>query len=154
MRRWGLAPGSVVAVFGRRRWVDGVPWYRVQPPEFGLLGCCRGACPVPLPATLTLTPSVAAGPATPTAFTSGPDANREIYIMEADGTGVRNLSRHPAQHSDPSWAPDRDRLASASDRSGNSDLFVIKAIGTSVTQLTFSPSDQIHPACTPSGPIE
>lgn len=148
----GLTLGTVVTVLEWPRWVDSVPWYRVQLSEISLLGWCQGLFLAPLSATITPTPTsaITAGPATGIAFTSDRDGNGEVYVMQADGTRVQNLSRHPAQDRDPSWAPLRDRLAFASDRSGNSDVFVMNADGTGVTQLTFSPSDQMHPAWSPS----
>ena len=86
-------------------------------------------------------------------FTSDRDGNREVYVMNADGTGSQNLTQHPAQDGDASWAPLRDRLAFVSDRDGNSDIFVMNADGSGVTRLTSSPSDQIHPAWSPNGAL-
>lgn len=39
------------------------------------------------------------------AFTSGRDGNREIYMMNADGSGVTRLTEHPANDWHPAWSP-------------------------------------------------
>ncbi len=150
---WGLARGTVVTVLEWPRWVDGLPWYRVQLSDVGRSGWCEGTYLAPLAATLTPTPTLTTAPGTTSrvAFTSERDGNREIYVMQADGTGVQNLTCHPAQDSDPSWAPLRDRLAFASDRAGDNDIFVMNADGSGATQLAFAVGEQIHPAWSPNG---
>jgi len=150
-----LSSGTVLTVLEWPRWVDGKPWYRVELGDMALSGWCEGSYLAPLAATQTPSPSATPLPApTPAgriAFTSERDGNREVYVMHADGTGLQNLTRHPAQDGDPSWSPLRDRLVFASDRSGDNDLFVTKADGSEVTQLTFAGSEQIHPAWSPNG---
>ena len=39
------------------------------------------------------------------AFVTGRDGNDEIYIMNADGSGLRNLTQHPADDWSPAWSP-------------------------------------------------
>ena len=39
------------------------------------------------------------------AFTTGRDGNREIYVMNADGSGLRNLTNNPADDGSPAWRP-------------------------------------------------
>ena len=44
-------------------------------------------------------------------FVSDLDGNLEIYVINADGSRRRNLTRHPGHDSDPAWAPaTEDRL--------------------------------------------
>ena len=151
---WGMTRGTVVLVLEWPRWVEGRPWYQVRVVGPDLEGWCKGTYLAAL--AVTATPTFP--PATPTpptaeriAFISERDGNREVYVMNPDGTGLQNLTEHPAQDGDASWAPARDRLAFVSDRSGNSDIFLMNADGSGPTQITFSASDQIHPAWSPSG---
>ena len=46
--------------------------------------------------------------------------------MNADGTGLRNLTAHPAQDTSPAWSPDGKKLAFVSTRDGGSDVYVVE----------------------------
>ena len=56
--------------------------------------------------------------------------------MNADGTDVRQLTENDGSEDGPSWSPDGDRIAFASDRNGWREIFVMNADGTDVRQLT------------------
>jgi dipeptidyl aminopeptidase/acylaminoacyl peptidase len=47
------------------------------------------------------------------AFVSSRDGNAEIYVMNADGTGLTRLTNDPAADFDPAWSSDGSRLAFA-----------------------------------------
>jgi Tol biopolymer transport system component len=51
------------------------------------------------------------------AFASDRDGNWEIYVMNADGSGQRNLTANPSKDRAPAWSPDFQRIAFSSDRS-------------------------------------
>ncbi len=95
------------------------------------------------------------------AFTSGRDGNLEIYVMAADGSAPRNLTRHEARDRKPAWSPDGRRIAFVSNRQGESeqglgptnDIFVMNADGSGVEQLTSSrrPVFAGDPAWSPDG---
>ena len=153
---WAALRGTVLLVLEWPRFADGVPWYRVQIVGTDRGGWARGDHIAALAATpiASVTPTVPMP--TPVAvdriaFASDRTGNREVYVMNADGTGVRNLTNHLAQDGDPSWSPWHDRLAFASDRSGNSDIYVMNSDGSGVVQLTYSPADQVHPVWSPNG---
>ena len=55
-------------------------------------------------------------------FVSWRDGNGEVYAMDADGSGPRNLTQHPAKDAHPAWSPDGRRIAFVSRRDGNSEV--------------------------------
>ncbi len=93
-----------------------------------------------------LTSFVAASSTSLIAFTSERDGNKEIYVMNADGTGQTRLTENPAADFEPTWSPDRTRLAFASNRDGNNEIYVMNADGTGQTRLTNNTAYARHPA--------
>ena len=60
----------------------------------------------------------------------------EIYVMNADGSGKRNLTRNPAQDGRPSWSPDGRRIAFVSNRDGRRlEAHVMNADGSGQRSL-------------------
>ena len=53
-------------------------------------------------ATVAIT---AIAPAGQIAFNNGPDYNYEIYVINADGSALRNLTNNPATDIRPAWRP-------------------------------------------------
>ncbi|MFW6201732.1 MAG: Ig-like domain-containing protein [Gemmatimonadota bacterium] len=85
------------------------------------------------------------------AFVSNRDGDSEIYLMNADGSGVNNLTADPAIDAEPAWSPDGSRIAFRSDRDGNSEIYVMNADGTGQNRLTDDPSADLAPAWSPDG---
>jgi Tol biopolymer transport system component len=75
----------------------------------------------------------------------------EIYIMDADGTGLTRLTNDPDVDTDPACAPDGSRIAFASFRDGNYEIYVMKVDGTALTRVTNHPWADIAPAWSPDG---
>ena len=59
------------------------------------------------------------------AFTSNKDGNREIYVADAGLERQINVTKHRADDSHASWAPNGKRIAFVSNRRGIHDIFVV-----------------------------
>ena len=74
----------------------------------------------------------------------------DIFVMNVDGTGVRNLSRHPNEDFNPHWTSDGRRVVFASLRSGTSQLFEVDLDSGQTRRLTNNTSHDmdlaLHPA--------
>jgi TolB protein len=75
----------------------------------------------------------------------------DIFVMNADGTGRRQLTATNADDSAPAFSPDGSHIAFESARNGNLDLFVMPATGKEPRQLTTSTSSDRSPAWSPDG---
>ena len=65
--------------------------------------------------------------------------NYEVYVMNADGSGLTRLTNHFAADITPVWSPDGTKIAFLSNRLGlQDDIYVMNADGSGQTQLTSS----------------
>ncbi len=71
-------------------------------------------------------------------YSSDHEGNDEIYVMNADGSAVTNLTRHQADDEEPRWSPDGRTIYFLSARNGRAkrDVFAMNADGSNVRQLT------------------
>ena len=84
------------------------------------------------PASAAPTTAVVTGSANGViAFSDDRDGNREIYSINADGTGLTRLTHDPASDRHPRWSPDGSRIAYLHD----SHLWVMDADGTDAHQV-------------------
>lgn len=65
----------------------------------------------------------------------------EIYVMNSDGTGIRQLTDNDFCDMYPRWSPDGSRLAFASDRHETNkwEVYVMDPDGTNIQRVTNSP---------------
>ena len=60
----------------------------------------------------------------------------DIYVMNADGTGVQRVTRDGAYEASPSFFPDGQRIAFTRYTGNGADIFVMNAAGTGIRNLT------------------
>jgi TolB protein len=71
----------------------------------------------------------------PTPAQVSAEPGREIYRVQADGTGLRRLTKSPADDVSAAWGPG-NRIAFESDRSGDPEIWTVEADGTDPKQVT------------------
>ena len=79
----------------------------------------------------------------------GPDA--DIFIMNADGTSVVQLTDNDVGESTPSFTPDGRFVIYASEQDGNPDIFRMGVDGSGKVNLTKHPGADGHPRVAPDG---
>lgn len=88
-------------------------------------------------------------------FASTRDGDWEIYVMAADGTNPRRLTRSPGRDAHPSFFPDGRSIVFQSPRghavAGQVDLYVMDADGGNQRRLVGSPGFNAIPAPSPDG---
>jgi TolB protein len=100
------------------------------------LACGMAAKPVPVPTVNPLiTPSVSVSGEGTLIFQSSRDGNSEIYRVQADGTGLTNLTNDPGDDTFAVWSPDGKQIAFISDRSGQENLYVMDSDGSNPRHL-------------------
>jgi TolB protein len=78
---------------------------------------------------------------------------KEIFVMNADGTGIRRITDLKDVSTYPAWSPDGTTLAFQSSVSGaTNDIYTVPAAGGGTPKrVTTSDIDAIQPAWTPDG---
>src|SRR6185436_343314 len=75
---------------------------------------------------------------------NGNTSDSDLYILSADGTGVRQLTSGPTWDSNPEWSPDGTRIAFY--RAGA--IWTITSIGSGARMVA---PDGAHPDWSPDG---
>lgn len=75
----------------------------------------------------------------------------DIFAMDSDGSGLRQLTNDSARESAMSWSPDGSQLIfqRSSEEDGTTELYLINAHGSGLLNLTKNPGDDWSPAWSP-----
>ena len=69
-------------------------------------------------------------------FQSERSGGTDIYVMNADGTGVTRLTDHPAADTHARWSPDGRQFVFDSERDGAWHIYIANADGSNVRRVT------------------
>jgi Tol biopolymer transport system component len=73
----------------------------------------------------------------------GPCSSDELYLVNADGSGFRRLTRNAAADEEAAWSPDGRKIAFISRRDrGAAEVYVMNADGTGQRRLTRTHGDE------------
>jgi TolB protein len=64
------------------------------------------------------------------------EGNNELYVMDIDGKGVRNLTRHEASDQWPAWSHDGKWIAFSSTRTGKEHLYLVRPDSSGLRRVT------------------
>ena len=86
-------------------------------------------------------------------FAANRGGNRDIYIMNPDGTQQVNLTRHKGDDISPSFSPTGEQILFASDRDrgGSWDLYLMDDDGGNVQRVFEKSADRRYPTWSPNG---
>ena len=78
--------------------------------------------------------------------------NGDIYVINAVGSGLTNLSNDPGDDflADGGWSSDSSRIAFVSSRDGNGEIYLVNADGSGLTNLTDNPGNDSYPIWSPA----
>ena len=87
------------------------------------------------------------------AFSGGVDSYIEIFMIEPDGTGLKNLSNSSADEFDFSWSPDSKLIAFVTNRDYNAEIYTVcvDCEDSQQTNITNSPTNDQKPSWSPDG---
>ena len=77
--------------------------------------------------------------------------NSEIYLMNSDGSGQRQMTNNPAADFHPRWSPDGKKLLFVSTRENGTQAWVLPVDGGEAKQLTDISTGVSNPEWTPDG---
>lgn len=97
-------------------------------------------------------PVLAKAPDTPKiVFSAYREENRDIYLMNPDGTEQINITQHKALDGYPVWSPTGRQILFASDRDGVRDLYLMAADGSNVQKVFAKRADRSSATWSPDG---
>ncbi len=110
-------------------------------------------------ATAGMTPTKPTNPEGVIAFYSDMDGNPEIYIMQADGSGLLRLTNDPAFDDSPTLSPDISQVVFLSARDDPDptfpdlkyEIYLVDIDGQNLHRLTETETGEDHPAWSPDG---
>ena len=83
------------------------------------------------------------------AFSASIGGNWDIFTIKNDGTGLRNLTRHPLPDVSPVFSPDGREIVFSRDDFGHGQLYRMDVNGGHLRRVTEKDGFEMHPAFSP-----
>ena len=81
------------------------------------------------------------------AFASDRDGDSEIYLMDANGGNVTQLTKNVFfWDGHPTWSPSGKKIAFSTNRDRNNEIYVMNSDGNNLVKLTNHPAKDKNPA--------
>lgn len=84
------------------------------------------------------------------AFASSRQGKRQLFVMNADGSKIRQVTNLEDMGGRSTWSADGKKLAFYAGPAGDHNIYTINIDGTGLTQLTYS-GDNLGPSWSPDG---
>ena len=79
------------------------------------------------------------------------DGSSQLYLVNADGSGVKRVATSPGIDTEPRWSPDGQYIYFTSDRGGSPQIYRIPSTGGGAERITFEGSYNVTPRPSPDG---
>lgn len=84
-------------------------------------------------------------------YSTGRTKSADLFVINLDGTGLRQLTFHEGGDFFQAWTPDSNALVFCSERSGNKDIWRVGLDGTPPVQITKNRFNEDDPTVSPDG---
>ena len=84
---------------------------------------------------------------------SDAEGGSQLWVVNADGSGMRKLTDGYGINSSPTWSPSGDKIAFVSNRAGSPQLYSMPSAGGAATRLTFQGNYNQTPDWSPRGDL-
>ena len=81
------------------------------------------------------------------------NSTEDVYMVNADGSGLTRLTTNPAHDFDPTLSPDGTLIAFRSERDGNNEVYVMNADGSEQEDVSSDPAEDWGPTWSPDGAV-
>ncbi|MES2180588.1 MAG: Tol-Pal system beta propeller repeat protein TolB [Pseudomonadota bacterium] len=77
--------------------------------------------------------------------------NSQVYIINADGSGLKQLIKSDAIDTEPTWSRDAKWIYFSSDRGGKPQIYKVSSAGGEPQRVTFEGAYNVSPRLSPDG---